>query len=69
MKGGGIKNPDALELQDVLADLKRHVWDSSAMPPKMVSPKVATILGYEAVTDKKHPLARKATNVGRKGGK
>lgn len=30
----GIKNPNALGLSDVMADLPRHVWDSSAEPPK-----------------------------------
>ena len=29
----GIKNPNAFELGDVLKDLKRHVWDSSAETP------------------------------------
>jgi hypothetical protein len=32
------------DLQTVIADLKQHVWDSSAMPPKQPEPEVVTIL-------------------------
>lgn len=55
-----IKNPNALRLQDVIADLPKHVWDSSAEPPVIKTLKGLIIEGQ------KHPLARKAVKVKRK---
>lgn len=34
MPPGCIKNPNAYGLKEILNDLPRHVWDSSAEPPK-----------------------------------
>jgi hypothetical protein len=29
----GIKNPNSFGLDDIIGDLPKHVWDSSAEPP------------------------------------
>lgn len=54
MNDGAIKNPNAYELKDIMNDLPKHVWDSSAEPPTIKQDL------------KVHPLARKAVKVKRK---
>lgn len=58
-----IKNPKAYELKEILNDLPRHVWDSSAEPP------VVEIIKGLMIEGQKHPLARKAVRVKRKKAK
>lgn len=78
-----IKNPNALRLQDVIADLPKHVWDSSAEPPavrhirgmpsrefagKLVGAGINNPDGSLTENYGGHPLARKAVKVKRKKG-
>jgi hypothetical protein len=55
-----IKNPNAYELKEIMDDLPKHVWDSSAEPPV-----VKTLKGL-IIEGQKHPLARKAVKVSMK---
>lgn len=54
-----IRHPSAYELKEIMADLPKHVWDSSAEPPV-----VKTLKGL-IIEGQKHPLARKAVKVKR----
>ena len=67
----GIKNPNSFELAQIMRNLPKHVWDSSAEPPKRHMTEWEREATEVFFKQDGHPLARKAVKVkrGKKGGK